>query len=425
VVAVRASTLANRLLDLPGIGVSAVAWHGQQLVIDVRLRTGRLACPEPGCGYVTRVGYDSRVVPSWWRHLDFGVHEVIVRCLLRRLDCPRHGVLVQAVPFARPRARFTRDFEDVTAFLATKTDKTTIARFLRIDWDTVGRICERVVADGLDEDRLDGLVHVGVDEVSWKKRHNYLTLITDHDRKKVVWGKAGKDTATLDAFFDELGPQRSAGIEAVSMDMGPAYAKSVRADGHAPKAVICYDPFHAVKLVGEALDVERRKAWNELRAGGDAEAAKKFKGARWVLLKNPTDLDHGQQAVLRKLKRRGGDVWRAYTLKEAFRAIFSGDLTTEQAGQLIDRWVSRASRSRLPAFVKASKTIRKHREGILAALRLGINNARAEGLNSVVRLIFNRARGFHSPQAALALVMLTCGPITLHLPHEQPTIRTG
>jgi transposase len=147
------------------------------------------------------------------------------------------------------------------------------------------------------------------------------------------------------------------------MDMGPAYAKSVRADGHAPRATICYDPFHAVKIVTDALDVERRKAWNELRAGGDAEAAKKFKGARWCLLKNPADLDPGQQAVLRKLKRRGGDVWRAYSLKEAFREIFSGDLSVEQAIELIDRWISRASRSRLPAFVKASKTIRKHRDG--------------------------------------------------------------
>lgn len=419
----RAATLLNRLLDLPGVSVSSVAWHGWQLVVDVRLRARKLACPE--CGYSTKARYDGRQVPSWWRHLDHGRHEVIVRCLLNRLACPVHGVRVQAVPFARPRARFTRDFEDVTAFLAAKTDKTTIARFLRIDWDTVGRICERVVADGLDEDRLEGLVHVGVDEVSWKKRHNYLTLVTDHDTKKVVWGKAGKDTKTLDAFFDELGPERSGRIEAVSMDMGPAYAKSVRADGHAPGAVICYDPFHAVKTVTDALDVERRKAWNELRASGDAEAAKKFKGARWVLLKNPDDLDPGQQATLRKLKRRGGAVWRAYGLKEAFRAIFSGDLTPDEAGQLIDRWVSRASRSRLPAFVKAAKTIRKHRDGILAALRLGINNARAEGLNSVVRLIFRRARGFHSPEAALALVMLTCGPITLQLPHEQHGIRAG
>jgi transposase len=410
-------------LDLPGVVVSGASLEAGSLVVDVGLRARRLACPL--CGHTSRAGYDTREYLTWWRGLDFGAHTVFVRAGLRRLECPQHGVRVQAVPFARHRSGFTRDFEDVAAFLATKTDKSTIARFLRIDWDTVGRICERVVATGLDPHRLDGLVNIGVDEVSWKKRHNYLTLVTDHDAGKVVWGRAGKDTATLDAFFDQIGPQQAGGIEAVSMDMGPAYAKSVRAQGHAPQATICYDPFHAVKLVTDALDVERRKAWNELRAGGNGEAAKKFKGARWALLKNPEGLNEDQAAVLRKLKRRGGDVWRAYTLKEAFRAIFAGDLDPDHASELIDRWVSRASRSRLPAFVKAAKTIRKHREGILAALRLGINNARAEGLNSVVRLIFRRARGFHSPEAALALVMLTCGPITLQLPHERPRIRAG
>jgi transposase len=166
---VRATTLLNRVLDLPGISVSAVAWQGSRLVVDVRLRADRLGCPL--CGFTTRAGYDTREVPSWWRSLDFGPHVVIVRALLRRLECPEHGVRIQAVPFARHRAGFTRDFEDVAAFLATETDKTTIVRFLRIDWDTVGRICERVVADGLDQDRLEGLVNIGVDEVSWKKRH--------------------------------------------------------------------------------------------------------------------------------------------------------------------------------------------------------------------------------------------------------------
>lgn len=412
----RATTLLNRLLDLPGVSVRGAALSTRQLTVEVRLRSARLRCPL--CEFSTRAGYDARAVPSSWRGLDFGRHEVIVRALLRRLQCPEHGVRVQAVPFARHRSGFTRDVEDVAAFLATKTDKTTIARFLRMDWDTVGRICQRVVADELDPGRLDGLVTIGVDEVSWKKHHNYLTLVTDHGAGKVVWGRAGKDTATLDAFFDELGTGRSETVEAVSMDMGPAFAAAVRA--HAPKATICIDPFHAVKLVSQALDVERRKAWNELRQGGDPVAAKTFKGARWALLKNPDNLNDDQAATLRRLKRRGGDVWRAYTLKEAFRAIFDGDLSVEQAGELIDRWLSRASRSRLPAFVKVTKTIRRHRDGILASLRLGINNGRAEGLNSVVRLIMRRARGFHSPQAALALVMLTCGPITLQLPHERP-----
>jgi transposase len=419
---VRATTLLNRLLDLPGVWVRGVSLPGDgRLVVDVALRRGGLACPL--CEFSTRFRYDTRREPSWWRHLDFGAAVVVVRAELRRLDCPRHGVVVEAVPFSRHRSRFTADFEDVTAFLAAKTDKTTIARFLRVDWDTVGRICERVVATGLDADRLDGLVHLGVDEISWRKHHKYLTLVTNHTSGKIVWGKAGKDTTTLDAFFDELGKDRSSQIEAVSMDMGSAFSKSVRAEGHAPQATICIDPFHAVKLVGEALDIERRKAWNELRHSGNPEAAKKFKGARWALLKKPTNLTDDQAATLRKLKRRGGDVWRAYTLKEAFRAIFVGDLDSDQVTELIDRWISRASRSRLPAFVKAAKTIRKFRDGLLAAIRLNINNGRAEGLNNVVRLIFRRARGFHSAEAALALVMLSCGPITLHLPHERSKTR--
>jgi transposase len=107
------------------------------------------------------------------------------------------------------------------------------------------------------------------------------------------------------------------------------------------------------------------------------------------------------------------------SLKEAFRAIFVGDLDPEQTAELLDRWCSKASRSRLPAFVKVTKTIRKFRDGILAAIRLKINNGRAEGLNNHVRLITRRAYGFHSPKAALALVMLSCGPIQMHLPHER------
>jgi transposase len=419
---VRASTLLRRLLDLPGITVRGFSMLDGRLDVDIALTRRRLLCPR--CGYSSRSRYDTRPAPSSWRHLDFGACIVVVRAELRRLRCPQHGVVVEAVPFARHRAGFTRDFEAVTAFMATKTDKTTIARFLRIDWDTVGRICQRVVATDMDHDRLAGLVTIGVDEVSWRKHHHYLTLVTDHTTGTVVWGRAGRDTETLNAFFTELGDDehgqpRAEHLQAVSMDMGHPFNASVNTN--APQATICIDPFHVVKLATEALDLERRKAWNELRHSGDPAAAKKFKGARWALLKNPDRLTDDQAATLRRLKRRGGDVWRAYTLKEALRAVFAGDLTTEEVTELLYRWISRATRSRLPAFVKAAATIRKFRHGILAAIHLRINNGRAEGLNNVVRLIIRRARGFHSPQAALALVMLTCGPITIHLPHERHT----
>ncbi len=275
------------------------------------------------------------------------------------------------------------------------------------------------MATGLDPKRLDNLFVAGVDEVSWRKGHSYLTLVSNNASARFVWGAEGKDAATLDRFFDELGTERSGAVTAMSMDMGPAYESSAKKEGHATNAVICYDPFHVVQLATTALEKVRRGAWQELRQLPDQEAARRFKGARWALLKNPADLTDDQAATLRKLKRRGGELWRAYALKEALRAIFAGDLSEEDVGILLDRFCSKASRSGLKPFVTAAKTIRKRREGILAAVRLGVNNARHEGLNRRVRLIVNRAYGFHSANAALGLIMLTLGPVHHVLPHER------
>jgi transposase len=158
--------------------------------------------------------------------------------------------------------------------------------------------------------------------------------------------------------------------------------------------------------------------WNELRALSDQDAAKRFKDSRWSLLKAPKNLTDKQAATLKRLKSAGGEAWRGYTLKEAARGIFEHGLTLKDVELLIDRLLSRLSRSRLEPFIRLGKTIRKHRDGILAAIRLQINQGRTEALNNKVRLITRRAYGFHSAKAALALVMLTCGPITLQLPHE-------
>ena len=410
----RVTAAFSRLLRLPGTRVRGVAFSDAAVTVTVTLRRRRLSCPE--CAYTTRARYDLRPAESAWRHLDLGAWRLEVRAQLRRLACPTHGVRTEAVPFARAGSRFTRDFEDLVGWLATTMDKTAIRRLLRIDWDTVGRIITRVMDDGLDPGRLEGLLEVGVDEVSWRKRHNYLTLVSDHRQAKIVWGAQGRDSATLDAFCAELGPARSARLTAVSMDMSASYARSIAS--HAPQAVICYDPFHVVALATRALDSVRRQVWQEMRRA-DERAAKRFKGARWCLLKNPENLSEEQAATLRKLRRRGGDLWRAYSLKEALRAIFAGDLDEADVACLLDRFCSRASRSRLRPFVTLAQTIRKHKAGIFCAIRLGINNARHEGLNRRVRLIINRAYGFHSAKAALALVMLSLGPVTHVLPHER------
>jgi transposase len=417
---VRVTTAFKRLLDLRGITVTDVDFQSAAVVVTVKLRSRRLCCPE--CEFSTKARYDLRDVASRWRHLDLGHWRLEVLAELRRLTCPTHGVRTEGVPFARSGARFTRDFEDLVGWLATTMDKTALRRLVRVDWDTVGRIISRVMASELDPARLERLFSIGVDEVSWRKGHSYITLVSNHATGKFVWGREGKDTATLDEFFSELGEERSGAVEAISMDMGPAFEKSARKPGHAGAAIICYDPFHVVQLVTAALDTVRRQVWQELRTLPDKDAARRFKGARWALLKNPGDLTDDQAVTLRRLKRRGGDLWRAYALKEALRAIFAGDLSEEEVGTLLDRFCSRASRSGLKPFVTVAQTIRKRRSGILAAVRLGINNAQHEGLNRRVRLIVNRAYGFHSARAALALIMLTVGPIEHVLPHERERV---
>jgi transposase len=412
---VRVSRAFSRLLCLDGIWVRQVQFFADRVVVRVALRRRRLHCPL--CSYSTLHRHNQQPVESVWRHLDLGIWRLELRARLRRLGCPEHGVRVESVPFARHRSGFTRDFEQLVAWLATRTDKTTIARLARIDWDTVGRIISRVCADELDPERLENLFEIGIDEVSWKRQHNYLTLVADHIRGQIVWGTKGNDSVAANRFFRQIGKSRSHAIEVISLDMGPGYAKSARE--HAPQAIIAIDPFHVVALANRALDDVRRAYWNKLRELDDPDAARRFKDARWSLLKAPDRLNDQQSRTLRRLRAAGGEVWRGYTLKEALRAIFKPGLTLEDVTILIDRFISKALRSRLGPFIRLAKTIRRHRDGILQAIRLGINQGRTEALNNKVRLITRRAYGFHSADAALALIMLTCGPITVTPPHQQ------
>jgi transposase len=200
------------------------------------------------------------------------------------------------------------------------------------------------------------------------------------------------------------------------MDMGEGYAKSVRR--HAPQAVICIDNYHVVALATKALDEVRREHWNQLRATGDPDAAKAFKDGRWSLLKNPADLTDQQADTLAALHAAGGKIPRAWALKEMVRAIFAAGLSEQAVSELIDRLLARLSRSRLKPFVRLGRTIRKHRDGILAARRLKLTNASAEALNNKVKLIVRRAYGFHSPDALIAMIYLCCSNITINLPRK-------
>lgn len=189
----RVTTAFNKMLASPGTSVASVEFTPTGIVVGLRRRRRRLTCPH--CGWSTRSCHEASV--RRWRHLDLGATKLWFRAEIRRLRCTRcDRVVTETVPWARPGARFSRDFEDLVAWLAQRTDKTTITRLLRTSWEAVAGIVERVVAEAIDDSRLDGLYRIGVDEVSYRKGHRYLTVVADHERAgAVVWApRAGTPT---------------------------------------------------------------------------------------------------------------------------------------------------------------------------------------------------------------------------------------
>jgi transposase len=154
---------------------------------------------------------------------------------------------------ARGGARYTRDFDDLTAWLAQQMNQTQITRLMRIGWDTVGNIVARVVSEKLPAGRLNDLRFLGVDEVSCGAEHRFLTSVLNHESGAIVWATEGRNAASLQAFFDRLTEQQKASIRAVSIDMSAGYEKAIRAA--IPDAEIAFDPFHVVKVCHEALPI--------------------------------------------------------------------------------------------------------------------------------------------------------------------------
>ncbi|MGH2810902.1 MAG: ISL3 family transposase, partial [Actinomycetota bacterium] len=299
----RVTTAFNKMLAICGASVVKVTFAPEGVVVGLKRRFKKLSCP---CGHKSNAAYDSSV--RRWRHLDLGACRLFIECEIRRLNCPNcKRVRTEQVPWARSGARHTKDFEDVVAFMAQRMDKTTIAKLLRVSWKAVANIVIRVVSSSIDDSRLDDLYRIGVDEVCYRKGHRYLTIVADHDRDgAVVWAKEGKDANTLKSFFDELGDERKAKLQAVSLDMGGAYGKATTQE--VPHAVQCIDPFHVVQLANLNVDRARRWAWNLERPSKrskklprgrppgpaspktDAVKAGWVKDTRWALLKDPDTL---------------------------------------------------------------------------------------------------------------------------------------
>ena len=381
------------------------------LIIAVRPKARERDC----CGVCRRrcPGFDLGEGRRRWRTLDVGTTLTYLEADAPRVTCRRHGVVVCAMPWARHSSRFTRSFEDQTAWLAVNCSQTAVAALMRIAWRSVGGICARVAAEAqAQRDLLAGLRRIGVDEISHRKGHRYLTVVVDHDTGRLVWAAPGQDRKTMERFLDELGEERCAQLELISCDMASWITLPVTE--RCPDAEICLDPFHVVKLATDALDTVRREVWNDARRAGQRQLAKDLKGARFALWKNPENLTQRQQAKLSDIQRTNRKLYRAYLLKEQLRQIYR--LPPSAATRLLDAWLKWARRCRLHAFIKLARTITEQRTGILAAIQHGLSNARVEAINTQIRLITRRAFGFHSAQALIALAMLSLADLCPPLP---------
>ena len=402
----RITTVFNRLLALQGALVRRVVFGTTAIVVEVEKRARKLRCPR--CSFASRAGYDRREDRDW-RHLSLGKWQVVIRAGLRRLVCPEHGVVTEAVPWAEHDSRFTRDFEDLVAWVAREMNKTAVTELLHIAWATVGNIIERVVKRKLDPTRLERLYCIGIDEVSYRKGHKYLTVVADHATGDPVWIGEGRSQATVGAFFDVLGAEGAQQLNAISMDMCASYILEAKA--RAPQAEIAFDPFHVVKLGNEAVHQVRRSEARD-RKGTDEAAV--LKGSRWALLRAPENLRAEEKVRLSAVAQLNARVYRSYLLKEELRAMYR--CGARAAATHLDAWLAWASRSRLSPFVKLGRTLRDNRAGVLAAIRLQLSNGRMEGLNNKIGVLKHRAYGFHSFAALAAMVFLCCTDLKLTLP---------
>lgn len=404
----RITTILASILALKKTRVVAVHLEPEGLVLDVTPTT-RVPCCS-GCIKRVHAVHDT-YEGRRWRHLDVAGMRLWLRYEIRRVRCPRCGVTVELVPWAEPQSWFTQDFEQHVAYLAQRADKTTLSDMMRIGWATVGSIIERVVARLRPGDALDGLRFIGVDELSYRRHHEYVTVVVDHERGAVVWAREGKDTATLRAFFEELGNERCAKLEAVTLDLSAAYIKAVTEAS--PQARQIFDRFHVQRLAHDALDQVRRQQWR----AADADDKQAIKGTRFALQKNPWNLTDVEQGKLTDVQRTNRPLYRAYLLKETLAKILDGGQVNVARDKLLD-WIGWAARSRLPPFRRVARTIKQHIEGIVAYVATGFSSARSEGLNGKIRTITRRSFGFHSASSLIALIHLCCGGLTLSPVHR-------
>lgn len=358
----------------------------QRVELELMHTAGALGCGE--CG-LTRPMKDRSPTRSW-RHLDTMQFETVIVARIPRTDCPTCGVKQVQVPWAEPQGRFTLLFEAFAIrVLEASSNIQRACRLLGLSWKSGQEIMTRAVERGLEHRSLDDVYHVGLDEKSFGRGQDYVSVLTDIDGRRVLDVVPGRDEAAATALLETLPSDQRDQVVAAAIDMSAAYANSIEVQ--LPHAEIVHDRFHIAKHLNEAVDQVRRAEHKELRADGDFS----LKGTKHLLMYHPDHLDEDQREWIAALRDAELKTARAWAIREHFRWFWTYTYAGN-AAKFFDLWYAWAIRCRLPPIQQVAKMLQRHLPRILTWFRHPISNGPAEGFNSVIQLLKSAARGFRN-----------------------------
>lgn len=364
-----------------------------------------MSCPICG-GASSR--YDSR--KRSWRHLDTMQYRTILTADVPRVKCSTHGVKQLAVPWAGAGSRFTAMFEGLVIDWLKEASTSAVARMLRMTWDEVDGVMARAVARGLARRQSEPLRSIGIDETSFQKRHEYVTVVYDTERTRVIDVLDGRKQEAVEEFYWNTPFEHLQTLESVSMDMWPPYIQATRQ--HVPDAdlKICFDRFHVAKHIGDGVNKVRVEEHSELRKDGDNV----LKGTRLLWLQNPENMKPKNLARFKAVRDSSLKVARAWAMKEAARHLWS----YKSRGWAVRAWtnlIDWMARCRLQPMVKVSRMLRDHLWGITNAVVLNVTNAHLEAVNAKIQWLKKRACGYRNRGRFRNAILFHCGRLDLHL----------
>jgi transposase len=404
----RDSELYERLLGLEQPwSVEAVELRlaaGEVHIRVARASAAPLTCP--ACGKVAP-GYDQR--PRSWRHLDTFQYRTLIQAQVPRVDCPEHGVRQIAVPWAEANARFTALFERLVIDWLQAASLSAVAERLGLTWDQVFTIQRRAVRRGLARRAVEPVCHLGVDETSFQRRHEYVTVVNDLAGERVLYVADDRSRESLEGFFRTLDPRQLSAIEGVATDMWDPYLAAIRAHLPGAERKIVFDKFHILWHLNQAVDLTRRAEHKLLRRRGD----ERLKGTKYDWLRHPAGFSRKAWRAFGNLRRSSLKVARAWALREAFCAIWSYRSPT-WALKFFRAWYFWATHSRLPAMIRLARTLKRRLVNILTYLHLPLTNARSESVNAKIQWLKYNARGYRNRDNFRTAIYFHCGGLDLY-----------